>query len=177
MDPVRSATMARIRGRDTGPEIILRKALWADGHRYRVHYKTPAGRPDIVFPGRRLAVFVDGCFWHGCTDHYVRPQSRTGFWDQKLRSNVERDRRQTLRLEDGGWRVLRFWEHDVHTDLQSVVEAVRAALSDSRSPHRRDWRVVAVQPLSNNRERRILETLRNEFDHRVVEGERSTRKW
>ena len=177
MDPVRSATMARIRGRDTKPELILRRALWADGYRYRVNYRTPAGRPDIVFPGRYLAVFVDGCFWHGCPDHYVRPRSRTGFWDRKLQSNVGRDRRQTLQLEESGWRVLRFWEHDVHMDLQSVLGALRAAFSGDVSPHGQDWRVVAVEPGDDNRERRILESLRSSEMRSVLERTRSTRKW
>ena len=179
MDPVRSATMARIRGRDTEPELILRRALWADGERYRVNYKTPAGRPDIVFPGRRVAVFVDGCFWHGCPDHYVRPRSRTHFWDQKLRSNVERDRRQTVSLEEAGWCVLRFWEHRVHIDLPAVLATIRAALADRRnfrvSDH--DWRVVSVEPLGDGREHRTLELLRDGGQQRAMERARSTRKW
>jgi DNA mismatch endonuclease (patch repair protein) len=169
--------MARIRGRDTEPELILRRALWADGERYRVNYKTPAGRPDIVFPGRRVAVFVDGCFWHGCPDHYVPPRTRVEFWARKLRTNVERDRRQTLQLEECGWRVLRFWEHEVHTHLEGTVETVRAGSYSSRSRDRGDWRVVTVEPSAGERERRTLEALRGGDTQRVEVRTRSTKKW
>ncbi|MFC1574759.1 very short patch repair endonuclease [Gemmatimonadota bacterium] len=177
MDPKRSATMARIRSRDTGPELYLRRALWAEGLRYRVNHKTPAGKPDIVFPARRLTVFVDGCFWHGCPDHYVRPRSRTDFWDRKLRSNVERDRSQTLCLEGSGWQVLRFWEHNIFTNPQACVAAVRVALTDSPSEGCEDWRVVAVEPTGRDRERRVLESLRNSDLQVVQERKRSTKKW
>ena len=108
-DAERSRMMSRIRGRNTRPERRLRQALWAAGLRYRKHAKTPVGRPDLVFVGPRVAVFVDGCFWHGCPRHYVRPRSRTDFWSRKLRENVDRDRRQTLELHVRGWTVVRIW--------------------------------------------------------------------
>src|ERR1700682_6168645 len=121
----RSEQMARIRGKNTGPERSLRSALWSTGLRYRIHPETPVGTPDIVLPGKRVAVFIDGCFWHGCPLHYVRPRSRTDHWIARLRGNVERDRRQTLELEALGWSVLRVWEHDVHEALSEVVERIR----------------------------------------------------
>src|SRR5580692_10585444 len=105
----RSEQMARIRSRNTTPERVLRGLLWSAGLRYRLHATTPAGRPDIVFPGTRVAVFVDGCFWHGCPDHYVRPRSSSDFWSRKLLENFKRDGAQTERLEALGWRVCRIW--------------------------------------------------------------------
>src|SRR5215211_8176900 len=108
--------MARVKGKNTSPERILRSALWRNGLRYRLDYKVPAGRPDIVFPGPKVAVFVDGCFWHGCPAHYSRPRSQQEFWSEKLAANVERDRRQTLELESRGWRVVRVWEHEISSE-------------------------------------------------------------
>lgn len=126
----RSQQMSRIRGRNTGPELALRKALWAAGMRYRLHVRTPHGRPDIVFPGRTVAVFIDGCFWHGCPLHYVRPRSREAFWATKLHQNIQRDRRQTAGLESAGWRVVRVWEHEVADDIGAAVLLIRSALHD-----------------------------------------------
>src|SRR5436305_4641398 len=105
MGRTRSEQMARIRGKNTSPEMLLRRALWAAGLRYRVHYRTPAGRADIALVKVQLAIYIDGCFWHGCPDHYVRPRSQADFWAAKLAQNVERDRRQTLQLETSGWKV------------------------------------------------------------------------
>jgi len=122
--------MARIRGNDTGPELLLRSALWQRGLRFRLNLRVEGTRPDIVFPSRRLAIFVDGCFWHGCPLHYVRPRSRSDFWDEKLRTNTARDRLQTRRLLENGWSILRIWEHDLDHDLPAVVEAVIRAHRD-----------------------------------------------
>lgn len=89
----RSEQMSRIRGRDTKPEVSLRRLLWSRGCRYRVHFKTPAGRADLAFVGKKVAIFVDGCFWHGCPEHSVAPRSSRPFWEGKLRANVHRDQR------------------------------------------------------------------------------------
>lgn len=175
----RSEQMARIRGRNTGPERRLRSALWALGLRFRIHAATPAGRPDVVFPRQRLAVFIDGCFWHGCPLHYVRPRSRLDHWVAKLRTNVNRDRQQTLELEGLGWRVVRVWEHEVYEDLQDVVRRVRDALEDPAPIPAPDWRVVSVEPVDEvaRTERRHLEQLRNPESKRTEEGRRITAKW
>ncbi len=101
--------MSRIRSRDTSPELLLRKSLWKRGLRYRCHARVCGIRPDLVFSGPRVVVFVDGCFWHGCPDHYVRPRTRTKFWQEKLRRTTDRDRLQTELLEAEGWTVLRVW--------------------------------------------------------------------
>ena len=93
------------------------------GVRYRVHYKIP-GRPDIVFVGRKIAVFVDGCFWHGCPEHGVRPKTNSVFWNEKIQRNIDRDLRNKEKLEENGWKVLRFWEHAIENDVEAVLKEV-----------------------------------------------------
>ena len=119
----RSRCMSRIKRRDTKPEILLRSALWRRGLRYRVDVNLP-GRPDIAFTRARIAVFVDGCFWHGCPVHGRIPTSNLEYWDPKLRRNIGRDKENNEKLEEMGWKVLRFWEHDVKGDLDRAVERV-----------------------------------------------------
>lgn len=107
-----SALMSRIRAKDTGPERSLRKALRALGLTgYRLNYSKAPGRPDIAFVGRRVAVFVHGCFWHGCR-HCLppRPKSNSTFWNAKLDRNMERDARKVRELRSAGWRVATVWE-------------------------------------------------------------------
>ncbi len=123
----RSQQMARVRQRDTKPELQLRKALWAAGCRYRKQAALP-GRPDIAFIGARLAVFVDGCFWHGCPRHYSSSATNRPFWIEKLRGNTERDHRQDAELRALGWRVIRVWECEVKQDLARAVSWVLEAL-------------------------------------------------
>ncbi len=180
MSPLtRSQQMARIRGRDTTPERLLRKSLWRIGLRYRLHTLIPEGRPDIVFKAAKVAVFVDGCFFHGCPIHYVRPRTNTAFWAKKLTDNVARDRRQTLALEQQGWRVCRVWEHEVFENIGAVTLTIQIAF---RKP---SWRptarycVVRVIPYkgSSDLERRYLEDLRGVHKSRVVKQRRTTRKW
>lgn len=171
----RSALMSRIRSRDTEPEALLRSALWSHGLRYRVAARTPVGRPDIVVPSKKLAVFVDGCFWHGCPEHYVRPRSRPDFWAAKLLENVSRDIRQTLELERQGWRVVRAWECEVHESLLSVVKRV---LDPTQNQDGRAWRVFRVdEGASPEEEVRHLRELRGAKPDDLVEQKRHTRKW
>ena len=120
----RSHCMAQIRGRDTAIELILRSELWRSGLRYRLRSKL-TGRPDIVFPSSRVAVFVDGCFWHGCPEHATKPATNSEFWSDKLGRNRSRDREVTAKLESGGWRVIRFWEHEVKADPKACGERIR----------------------------------------------------
>jgi DNA mismatch endonuclease, patch repair protein len=107
-----SALMSRIRGKNTAPEKQLRTALREAGLTgYRLHYKKAPGRPDIAFVGRRVAIFVHGCFWHGCPHcRPVRPKSNKSFWDEKLDRNVARDKRKVQELRKAGWRVITIWE-------------------------------------------------------------------
>jgi DNA mismatch endonuclease (patch repair protein) len=127
----RSRNMARIRGRETGPELALRRALWRRGLRYRTHTRAP-GRPDIAFLRERLAVFVDGCFWHSCPQHGVAPKANRAFWARKLKSNIQRDRRSELELTKLGWTFMRFWEHDVDEGPEQCARAVAARLKRKR---------------------------------------------
>lgn len=115
--------MSRIRSQKTKPELRLRKALWAAGHRFRVRSKLP-GKPDVIFTRAKLAVFVDGCFWHGCPIHGRRPKSNQGYWHPKIDSNVARDVRVNDRLTELGWKVLRVWEHEIKSDIDSVVQQI-----------------------------------------------------
>jgi DNA mismatch endonuclease (patch repair protein) len=121
----RSKIMSAIRSKNTQPEVILRKALWAKGLRFRVHYGKE--KIDIAFPSRKLAVFVDGCFWHGCPLHSHLPKSNEAYWLPKLRRNIERDAAKNQRLKNEGWIVTRFWEHELNS-LESVVKKIDEAL-------------------------------------------------
>lgn len=115
------------RRRDTGPELKLRSLLHAAGLRYRVdapiRTERRLVRPDIVFTRRRLAVFVDGCFWHQCPDHGTMPSDPTGYWRAKLEANVQRDQASTAALEQAGWSVLRIWEHVPPAEASALVQA------------------------------------------------------
>lgn len=122
----RRLCMSRNRGRDTKPEVALRKACYAIGMRYVLGANIP-GRPDFVFPRHRLAVFVDGCFWHGCPEHYQAPATRAEFWRTKIDANRVRDARVAEELGEAGWHVLRIWEHTIRRDLPAAVASIRAA--------------------------------------------------
>jgi DNA mismatch endonuclease, patch repair protein len=175
----RSEQMARIRGADTSPELQLRSLLWRNGLRYRLHVKDLPGRPDLVVGSRRVAVFVDGCFWHGCPEHYVRPRSRASFWGRKLRGNVERDCRQDAQLVSLGWTVVRLWEHEVLASPCAASRAVMAAVRGNRKKKPLAWRVVKVVPLDRTGrwERRILVRLDRPDISRLQRHRRHTRKW
>lgn len=112
----RSALMAKIRGTDTRPELIVRRLLHKLGYRYRLHAKKLPGRPDIIFPGRRAAIFVHGCFWHrhNCIYAYT-PKSRSEFWLRKFARNVERDAENQRQLDSAGWRILILWECEIES--------------------------------------------------------------
>jgi len=123
----RSYCMSQIRDRDTKPEMMLRKALWSAGLRYRLRHKV-TGRPDIAFPGSRVAVFCDGCFWHGCPDHSVSPKTNSSFWKAKIGKNRARDERVAAALRDEGWTVIRLWEHDIKSHPGKLADHVKRTL-------------------------------------------------
>ena len=173
----RSQQMGRVRGVDTTPERMLRSALWRRGLRYNVQRRISRTRVDIVFVRSRVAVFVDGCFWHGCPDHYSRPRSSTAFWSAKLTGNVERDRRQTVALEHAGWSVLRIWEHDILSDVSRVATLVRAAMLGHTVDTASEWRAIRVVPVPRKGpdwERRELCLLRDASVRRIEVGPRQT---
>lgn len=125
-----SERMRRQLRQGTAPELALRQALHARGHRYRVAWPVPGGRRrtiDIAFTRRRVAVFVDGCFWHCCPSHATWPESNADWWATKLRRNVERDRETDELLIEAGWSVVRVWEHEEVAEAVRLVESVLAA--------------------------------------------------
>jgi DNA mismatch endonuclease (patch repair protein) len=125
----RSRTMSHIRSRDTGPELALRSSLWRKGGRgYRIHPMGVAGSPDIAYMGRKVAIFVDGCFWHRCPVCYREPSTNTEFWRLKMDRNVNRDRNVDSELAGLGWTVLRFWEHEIRDALPACTEKVKLSL-------------------------------------------------
>ena len=122
--------MSRIRGRgNKKTEIALIRLMREHGIKGWRRHRPVFGKPDFVFPGRKVAVFVDGCFWHGCPDHYNVPQNNFEFWRKKLIANRERDGVVTSTLESRGWTVLRFWQHELKKSVRdSAAERIRAAL-------------------------------------------------
>jgi DNA mismatch endonuclease, patch repair protein len=131
----RSFNMSRIRGKDTKPEIIVRKFLHARGFRYRLHVKTMPGKPDIVLPKYKTAIFVHGCFWHGHDQcrYYVIPKTRRDWWLNKIHSNIANDSKATGKLKDEGWNILVLWECDLkkdklHTTLNELAENLAAGI-------------------------------------------------
>lgn len=116
------------RRRDTSCELNVRRRLHAQGRRYRVDVRPEADlriRGDIVWKGRRIVVFIDGCFWHGCPIHGTQPKKNSEWWQNKLRTNVDRDRATTTALRERGWTVLRFWEHE---DVEAIVQRITEVL-------------------------------------------------
>ncbi|MGZ5031033.1 MAG: very short patch repair endonuclease [Methylobacter sp.] len=124
----RRRCMSNVRNKNTGLEMKLRRALWKTGLRYRVNSKLP-GKPDIVFPKRKLAVFVDGCFWHGCPIHGTKPETNAEFWQTKIKVNMVRDLRVTSQLTDLGWTVIRVWEHEIKECLAVVIQNITESLN------------------------------------------------
>jgi len=122
----RSQMMSRIRAKNTRPELVLRKALFAAGFRYRLHQRGLPGSPDLVFPKYKAALFVHGCFWHrhgGCR-YTTTPKTNVGFWNLKFEGNVNRDARTVAALHDAGWRVAVVWECALNRSLDEVREKV-----------------------------------------------------
>lgn len=125
-----SRVMSANRGKDTGPEIALRKALWKRGVRgYRIHLNGLPGRPDLVFLKKRLAIMVNGCFWHRCSHCLLSvPKTNTEFWESKFNRNVERDARVIEELNAQGWISMVVWECEVRDDVDGVVQRIMNAL-------------------------------------------------
>ncbi|WMX48979.1 very short patch repair endonuclease [Streptomyces roseicoloratus] len=122
----RRRNMQAIRSRDTKPEQLIRRLLHAQGLRYRVAAKPLPGlrrTADIVFRPAKVAVFIDGCYWHGCPEHYVPPKTNPGYWSGKVAGNIARDRDTDQRLKAAGWTVLRFWEHEPSTECAARIAA------------------------------------------------------
>lgn len=126
-----SRRLAKVRQKGTDAEIALRRELYRRGLRYRVDYgvlKKPRRVADVAFPSLKIAIFVDGCFWHGCPEHATWPKQNAEFWRQKIEANRLRDTDTNSRLLDVGWTVLRFWEHESPIEAtETVVQTVAMA--------------------------------------------------
>jgi DNA mismatch endonuclease (patch repair protein) len=124
----RSKIMSSVRGKNTKLELSLRRELWRSGvHRYRINMKIK-GKPDILFPKEKVAVFIDGCFWHGCPRCYTRPKSNQAYWDNKKIENIARDRRVDNYLAGQGFKVVRLWEHEIIGSMHDATEKIMTAL-------------------------------------------------
>jgi DNA mismatch endonuclease (patch repair protein) len=120
--------MSMIRNRNTGPELMLRKILFSRGIRgYRIHANLP-GKPDIVFTKFKMAIFIDGCFWHKCPKCFVTPSTRKNFWSEKIARNTERDKEVNSQLKNMGWKTIRFWEHEVRKNPEKIASKISMAL-------------------------------------------------
>ena len=131
VDSLVSRVMSRNRGKNTAPEVEFRRALWRAGVRYRCHPADLPGRPDIAHRTSKVAVFVDGCFWHGCPKHFRPPRTRTAFWREKIRRNKE-TRRRVLDELGPSWKTFQLYECDLERNFESAVGEVAAAIQDGR---------------------------------------------
>ncbi|HEY5287193.1 MAG TPA: very short patch repair endonuclease [Solirubrobacteraceae bacterium] len=128
----RSRTMAAVPSQYTSLEQQLAAFMWAVGIRgWRRNLKVGRARPDFAFPRQKVAVFVDGCFWHGCPECGRRPSSNTSYWTAKLDRNIERDDEQTKRLRSAGWTVLRFWGHEIERDSEGIAFRLKPLVGSS----------------------------------------------
>jgi DNA mismatch endonuclease (patch repair protein) len=129
----RSYTMSRIRSVNTNAELLLRSALHRRGYRFRLHASALPGKPDIVFPSKRVAVFIDGDFWHGWKFAQWR-EKLAPYWKDKIEGNRRRDGRTRRTLRRAGWTLVRLWEHEVEQDLDDCVARIAALLGPARRP-------------------------------------------
>lgn len=125
-----SKSMKSNKSKNTKPEVMLRKKLWSSGVKgYRLNWENAPGRPDICFPGKKIAIFVNGCFWHRCPKcNLPLPKTNSEFWKNKFIRNVERDKLKIQRLKNDGWKVLVVWECDIKNNLDQVVDNIKSIL-------------------------------------------------
>jgi len=120
----RSQTMAKIKSKNTSPEILLRKLLWNQGKRFRIHDKTINGIPDISNKTRKILIFVDGCFWHGCEQCYISPKTNTEYWKRKFHRNKKRRKEILSVLTKQNWKIFQVWEHELKENPNKVMKKV-----------------------------------------------------
>jgi len=127
----RSYNMSRIKGKNTKPELLVRKWLWSRGYRYRLHWKDLPGKPDIVFPRQRKAVFVHGCFWHKHDCRYFKwPRTNSEFWKKKIYENVRRDQKIYQDLISDGWNYFIVWECELKEDIAGLWDRLAEFLEN-----------------------------------------------
>ena len=116
--------MSSIRGKNTKPELAIRKILWSNGVRYRIHNKRILGTPDISIRKKKIAIFIDGCFWHGCEKCYKEPSNNTEFWKNKIQNNKDRRKKVKKTLKSNHWNALEFWEHEINKNPNLVANKI-----------------------------------------------------
>jgi DNA mismatch endonuclease (patch repair protein) len=119
--------MAKIKSKNTKPEVLFRRLLYSRGVRYRINYHLD-GKPDIVIVSKKIAIFVDGCFWHKCPKCFRSPNSNKPYWSEKIKRNIARDKRINKILKSKGWKVIRIWEHEIKNNPDSTVKKVTCNL-------------------------------------------------
>lgn len=127
----RTRAMRAVKSQDSKMEVAFRSALWRVGLRFYKNVKTLPGKPDIVFPKKKLVVFLDSCFWHGCPQHLRKPVSNTDYWQAKFERNRRRDAQVNAYYRENNWRIVRIWEHELKTDFAGKVAQV-AQLAQKR---------------------------------------------
>lgn len=126
----RSYNMSQIKSKDTYTEIKFRRFIWENGIRgYRVKNKI-VGKPDLYFPKQKLAIFIDGCFWHKCPEDYIRPKTKKSFWDKKIEENIKRDKVVNSKLKREGTEVVRFWEHEIEKNTNNFLLKLKKKLKN-----------------------------------------------
>ena len=112
--------MSSIRGKNTKPEMQVRRKVWSLGKRYRIHDRTVVGTPDISNKSKRVAIFIDGCFWHGCKRCYVEPKTNTQYWRNKIQRNRTRRQKVLQELKDENWNIFQVWEHQIVQNSEKI---------------------------------------------------------
>ena len=117
--------MSRIKNKDSKIEILFRKELWKAGFRYRKNSGKYFGKPDIVLPKYKIAIFVDSCFWHGCKKHCRIPTARKKYWTAKIEGNIARDKEVLKHYKKQGWKIFRIWEHDLQNKPTKIINHIK----------------------------------------------------
>lgn len=164
----RKRCMSRVRSRNTDIELSLRKALWSSGIFFRLGSSKLPGKPDLIFPSKKLAVFVDGCFWHGCPEHGQVPKTNETFWREKITRNVTRDANVNNALVLAGWCVLRFWKHEIKQNLADCVRKIQLTLLGQAKEKRMARRSQQKNPESLRKE--LLGLIQN-FETELKSGD------
>lgn len=125
---LRSKIMSKIRSKDTKPEVVLRKSLYSKGIKYRLHVDALPGKPDIVIQRKKIAIFVDGDFWHGKDWENLQKRLSRGYWFNKIKKNMERDEKVNQSLEKEGWKVFRYWECNILSNVEEITKEILDAI-------------------------------------------------
>ncbi len=135
---VRTRTMRAVKSNDSKMEIKFRSALWRSGLRFYKNVKSLSGKPDIVFPKKKVVIFLDSCFWHGCPEHLRMPKSNLDYWQPKIERNKKRDSEINAYYSENNWQIFRIWEHELKTNFDNQVSEVARAVRRSQNYEQHD---------------------------------------